>query len=111
MGQHFDLADDVAFKGYDRSSDSTNDSTEFDERIRRRNDAQHLYDIAYRMANSAELDVTEAMINAVDIWKVIRHQKWVDNPNIDHSSHWHTASDDPYQCGTEPLCKVERIEE
>lgn len=111
MGQHFDLADDVAFKGYDRSSDSTNDSTEFDERIRRRNDAQDLYDIAYRMAFPAKSVGTEDMRNAIDIWHVIRHQRWLDNPNVDHNSHWNTASDEPFQTGTEPLCKVERIEE
>lgn len=109
MGQHFDLAEDVAFKGYDRSSDK-NGSTEFYERIRRRNDAQDLYDIAYRMACPAEPVGTEAMSNAIDIWHVIRHQRWLDNPNVDHSDHWSTASDVTLQMGTEPLCKVERIE-
>ena len=109
MGQHFDLADDVAFNGYDLKTQS--DTSEFDKRIRRRNDAQDAYDTAHRIARPQNPVKTEDMRNAIDIWHVIRHQRWLDNPDVDHNSHWHTASDEPSKCGTEPLCKVERIEE
>lgn len=108
MGQFFDLADAIAFKGYDHDKDT--DSSEFYHRINYRNDAEDLFNQAYRLASSGDLFhyKTQDERNAIDIWHVIRHQFWKENPNSRDDT---TDSYPPFPTCDEELIKIGRIDE
>lgn len=114
MGQFFDLADDIAFNGYDYEKDKANGSVEFNHRINFRNDAEELFNKAFEMARpklkSADdyYSKTPDMRNAIDIWHVIRHQFWKENPNRRDDT---TDSYPPFPTCDEELIKIERIDE
>ena len=108
MGQFGDLADDIAFRGYDRNKDT--DRSEFNHRINYRNDAEDLFNQAYRLASFGDMFhyKTEDERNAIDIWHVIRHQFWKENPNRRDDT---TDSYPPFQTTDEELIKIEKVDE
>lgn len=75
--QFSDLADDLAFANFDRK---TAKDGEFAERIKRRNAAQEIFNLAGETAlpwkeESAQKKTQDCCI-AEDIWEVIRHEFW-----------------------------------
>lgn len=108
MGQFRDLADDIAFRGYDINKDA--DRSEFNHRINYRNDAEDLFNQAYRLASFGDMFhyKTEDERNAIDIWHVIRHQFWKENPNRRDDT---TDSYPPFPTADEELIKIERIDD
>ena len=106
MGQFFDLAHDIAFEGFNYKNHL---DEEFSERAERRIAAETLFDKGYLAATGGEWRIkTPDVENAIDIWHVIRHQRWKDNPNRSDCT---MDACEPFQIAGEPLCTVERIEE
>ena len=115
LGQFFDLADDIAFNGYDPDSrDKEGADNDFLHRINYRNDAEEMFNYAYEMAkpkyNRADDYYTKTpdMRNAIDMWHVIRHQFWGENPNRRNDT---TDAYPPFPTCDEELIKIERIDE
>ena len=107
MGQHFDLATEVALNGYEYNPEDPDNSRKFDDYIERRNEAQDLYDKAFRVANPNlnAVKKTPDMRTAIDIWHVIRHQFYLERP--EPKDHWTVDSTVPFQIAEEPLPKIE----
>ena len=114
MGQFDDLSDDLAFNGFDY--DAPNDekrAQDFGERIARRNSCREMMDKACRIAQPRKTvndyyGKTPDMVSAIDIWHVIRHQRWLDNPN---RQFWTVDSTKPWPESGEKLPEVEKIED
>ena len=98
MGQFFDLASDIAYQ----------DEEDHHEAANRRNEAQDYFDIAYRIATGGNIrNKTDDMQNAIDMWHVIRHLFWIENPNRSNDT---TDSYPPFPIAGESLCEIEKIE-
>lgn len=101
MGQYFDLATDMAYVDYKEGNNC----------VERRNNLQSMFESAYRnIMNPGHRYNTvsqEARI-VEDMWQVIRHKIWLDNPN---RAEWSVDSREALPVAFEPLIKVERIEE
>ena len=115
LGQFFDLADDIAFNGYDPNNrDKEGADNDFLHRINYRNDAEEMFNYAYEMAKPKYkcaddyYSKTPDMRNAIDMWHVIRHQFWEENPNRRNDT---TDAYPPFPTCDEPLIEIERIEE
>lgn len=114
LGQYFDLANDIAFNGYDYEKDKANGGSEFNRRINCRNDAQEIFNQAFELAKPRYTKADEYyqktpdMRNAIDIWHVIRHHFWKENPDRRDDT---TDSYPPFPTADEELIKVERIDE
>lgn len=112
MGQYFDLANDIAFNGYDYDEDTSKD--DFSNRISCRNDAEELFNHAFELAKPKYRTADEYyrktpdMENAIDMWHVIRHQFWKENPNRTNST---TDAYPPFPICDEHLIKIERIDD
>ena len=114
MGQFDDLSDDLAFNGFDY--DTPNDEKrqlDFSTRIGRRNTCKDMMDQAFRIAQPRlraddYYGKTPDMVSAIDIWHVIRHQRWLDNPN---RQHWTVDSTKPWPESGEKLPEVKKIED
>lgn len=114
LGQFTDLSDDLAFCGFDYSQpfDEKRES-EFNDRIHRRDDCKELMEQAFRTAQprltlNDYYSKTNDMISAIDLWHVMRHQRWKERPN---RSNWTVDSYPPSPESGEPLMKIEPIEE
>lgn len=114
MGQFFELVDDISFNGFDPyGDDGEGKDNDFHNRISRRNDAEELFNGAYDIAKpkyrtaDRYYEKTSDMRNAIDIWHVIRHQFWQENPNRSNST---TDSYPPSPTCNEELIKIERID-
>ena len=110
MGQFIDLADDLAFCGYEYGQPHNGkQEDDFTRRIHRRDSCKDLMDHAFSIAQpritaNGYYPKTPHMISAIDAWRVIRHQFWKEKPN---KSKWTTDADEPYQQSGEPLIKIE----
>lgn len=104
MGQYWDLADTIAFTGFDYDNYT---KEEFDRRITSRDTLRDLldgYSRTYRI-NEKPDDISMA----VDMWHVIEHQQWLD---MDPKPKLHRASGKPFpMCSGVELMKIERCEE
>lgn len=114
MGQFFDLAEDIAFNGYDYTAEQDVNKPEFNHRINYRNDAEELFNQAFELAKpkyktaDEYYQKTPDMRNAIDIWHVIRHQFWKENPNRRDDT---TDSYPPFPTCDEELIKIEKVDE
>ena len=108
LGQYFDLANDIAFNGYDYEKDKANGGSEFNHRINHRNDAEDIFNQAFQLAKPKYNQKTPDMRNAIDIWHVIRHHFWKENPDRRNDT---TDSYPPFPTADEELIKVERIDD
>ena len=115
LGQFSTLSDDIAFNGYDPDNrDKEGADNDFQHRINYRNDAEEMFNYAYEMAKPKYkcaddyYSKTPDMRNAIDMWHVIRHQFWKENPNRSNST---TDSYPPFPTCNEELIKIERIDE
>ena len=109
MGQFFDYATEIAGYGYVYDKNNPENDRLFSDYIDRRNDAEELFNKAYAVAvpDPYNRRKTEDVQNAIDIWHVIRHQFWKDNPN--HSEHT-VDSYPPFPVANEPLCTIDKVE-
>ena len=113
MGQAWDFADDICGQNIDMSQTvSTNDQI-FQSYIRRRDLFRGMLEALIRYIAFEGITErcykTDDMLNAIDMWHVIRHWLWEQRP-ADEKLFWTTASDTPHQVGTEPLPKIEKVE-
>lgn len=111
MGQFFDFASDVARNGFEYTRDNPDNDRLFNEYISRRNDSQDLFEKAFDVAapNRYERKKTPDMITAIDIWHVIRHQRYLEFP--EPKDHYTVDAYPPHQCGEEPLPAIKIVEE
>lgn len=101
MGQYFDLATDMAYVDYKEGNNC----------VERRNHLQHMFESAYRniMNPGYQYNTVSQEARIVeDMWQVIRHKIWLDNPD---RPEWSVDSREALPVAFEPLIKVERIEE
>lgn len=105
MGQCWELTDDLAFQGFDYTNHTDED---FNRRIERRNIARELIETVFRVVFPDPLhhDIGEQARICQDVWQVIRHQLWLDNPD---RSEWTVDSFEPLCVSQEPLVKIERL--
>ena len=111
MNQWSDLANDLAFTGFDYGS---HDSMKFNARIERRDGTQRILKAAMDIAQPMRKhgiypEQTTEMLRAQDIWQVIRYQLWVDRHGDDDS--WCVDAREPMPMTDGPLPKMERVEE
>lgn len=111
MGQFFDFASDVARNGYEYTRDNPDNDRLFNEYISRRNDSQDLFEKAFDVAapNRYERKKTPDMITAIDIWHVIRHQRYLEFP--EPKDHYTVDAYPPTPCSEEPLPAIKIVEE
>lgn len=114
MGQTWDLADDLAAIGVDLSKDNPHQAAAFDSWLDRRESTRLAADAMFRIAtcdrrNALNVHNVFGEIGGIceDIWQVMRHQSWLDNPN---RSEWSVDRGEPLPVSDEPLAKVERCE-
>lgn len=111
MNQWFDYCTEIALNGYEYDKGNPENDKLFDEYIRRRNDSQDMFEKAYNIAapNLHERKKTPDMQTAIDIWHVIRHQRYLERP--EPKDHWTVDAYPPHPTTNEPLPKVETIQE
>lgn len=107
MGQFWDFTDEVALAGWEYNKDDPKNDQKFDDFIHRRDAAKMVFETGFRIAQPWQCDKTESMINAEDIWSVIRHQQYLERP--EPKDHWTTASS-AYIWGKEPAVKIEKVD-
>ena len=111
MNQWSDLANDLAFTGFDYGS---HDSMKFNARIERRDGTQRLLEAAMDIAQPMRQhgiypEQTTEMLRAQDIWQVIRNRLWKDRHG--DKNDWCVDAREPMCMTGEPLPKMERVEE
>ena len=111
MGQFGDLADDLAYSGYDRNNHT---SDELNARNERRWSAEAVFKAALDVAQPMRKhgvypEQTIEMLRAQDIWQVIRHKLWKDRHG--DKDDWCVDARKPMPMTGEPLPKMERVEE
>lgn len=111
MGQFGDLAEDLAYSGYDRNNHT---SDELNARNERRWSAEAVFKAALDVAQPMRKhgvypEQTIEMLRAQDIWQVIRHRLWKDRHG--DKNDWCVDAREPMPMTDEPLPKMERVEE
>lgn len=101
LAQRSDLANGLAFLGYDWNRGHLKDEKEFDSRIERRNALdiiiQAMLDIAFPcIRNGIPYEVTPETHIASDIWSQLRWE-------LSDKEEWRST---PFQLGSEPMVKV-----
>lgn len=101
MGQESFVAEEIAFDGVDISHDNPNHEKIFDRTLQRRDDLQEVLRAAFAIAHPfyERKEKSETCQNAQCIWDAVRFARGMSN--------WSS----PFQIGTEPLPKIEVIEE
>lgn len=115
MGQTWQLADDWCLQGYDyyKNPDegkTINEKT-FDKCLWVCDHVRALLDTARRMAVPPSHTLYKLSENAricEDVWQVIRHQLWLDDPDGRDRL---VDSRPPMPVADEPLCKCEKVGE
>lgn len=107
MGQFRDLADDVAFSGFDYKD---HEEIEFSTRIARRNAGLELLLEAFRILQPRLTAQTGEMLTAQDMWAVIRHERWKERPDRDKLQ-WTTDAHEPLHLSGEPMIQIRRAED
>lgn len=82
MGQFSDLANELAFEGFQYDKENPQNSVKFDQLIKHRNDAEERFEEALKTAQPARrnhgIPKTDTMLVAEDIWQVIRQRLYLD---------------------------------
>lgn len=106
MGQFFDLAEDVAFAGFDFKEHKEID---FFDRIARRDAAIDLMNAAHRLMQPIFSEKSDEMLVAQDIWSVIRHERWKERPDKEKLQ-WTVDACEPLHLSDQPRITIRRIE-
>ena len=106
LAQRSDLANGLAFLGYDWNSGNQKDEKEFDRRIERRNSLDvvigAMLDIAFPyIKHGIPFEVTPETHIVSDIWSQLRWE-------LSNKEQWMST---PFQMGAEPMVKVTVEEE
>lgn len=104
-GQFFDLAEDVAFAGFDYKE---HDEIDLNSRIARRDAAINLMNAAHRLMQPMFASKTSEMLVAQDIWSVIRHERWKERPDKDKLQ-WTVDATEPLNVSGQPRIVVRRV--
>lgn len=112
MNQWSDLANDLAFTGFDYGS--SYNIMKFNARIERRDGTQRILEAAMDIAQPMRKhgvypEQTTEMLRAQDIWQVIRHRLWKDRHG--DKDDWCVDAREPMPMTDEPLPKMERVGE
>lgn len=108
LNQWARLAERLAFKGVDLQ-DEKNRERRFEQCIAARDAAHEVFKAAGRILwQHGTLQKDDEQIIAEDIWRVIRHQLYLDSGSTDS---WRVDAREPLLLGPEPPAKIERIEE
>ena len=106
MGQFSDFVDDIALNGYVYDNSKPDNDKLFDRYIHRRNSGKEVFEVAYRIACPDTQLKTEKMLIAEDMWTVIRHHLWMENPASEREGVYNTATNPPLHSGSEPRIKI-----
>ena len=110
MGQFFDYVTEIARNGFVYDKSNPNNSEEFERYIRRRNDSQPIFEMAFRVAQPKLGSKTEDMMIAEDTWRAIRHYRWKQRP--EPKDHWTVDADDPlFLTADGHVAKIEEVTE
>lgn len=106
LNQWSGLADRLALKGVDLSDEETRD-VKFERFLKTRDSVNAVFRAAGEILWRYEVPPKdEEQIIAEDIWRVIRHQFYLDSGSTDT---WRTDADEPMQWGPEPLPKIKKM--
>lgn len=106
LNQWGDLADRLAFKGVDLGNAETRDRN-FDRCITTRDAIRPVLEAAGKILWGYEVPPKDDhQLIAEDIWKVIRHQLYLDSGSTDT---WRVDAREPLLLGPEPPATIERI--
>lgn len=107
LNQWWDLADRLALKGVDLLDEKTR-SRNFDRYIWKRDAVKEVFESAGRILWGYQVPPKDdEQLIAEDIWRVIRHQLYLDSGSTDT---WRTDASEPMKFGPEPLPQIERID-
>lgn len=108
LGQVFDLADALAFQNYEYKQNDP----EFDERITRRDEGEILLSNAMKAFSANNINhwhKTKDVEVAIDMWHVIRHFFWEQQPQeLKDKYSYNTDAGPVYIFGEEPMIGVEK---
>lgn len=109
MGQFFDFATEVAKNGFVYTKKNPENDRLFNEYINRRNDSQEMFEKAYNIAapNLHERKKTPDMQTAIDIWHVIRYQRYLERP--EPKDHYTVDAYPPHPTTDESLPKLTKV--
>ena len=110
LNQWGDLADRLAMIGVDLSPENPNHKWIFDNMIKTRDDVRVVLEAAGRILWPYGLSKqSEENILLQDIWQVIRHQLWLDDPDRDKRAYC-VDGNEPLIRGDEPIAKCNKVE-
>lgn len=109
MGQFFDYADEIAHAGYEYDKENPNNSELFNDYINRRNEAEEIFNHAFRIAQPGLQQKTNDMLVSEDIWRAIRYKRWQDRE--EPKPHNTVDAYPPMRFSNEPLPKIEVVDE
>lgn len=109
LNQWDDFTDEIALNGYKYDRSNPDNDRLFNEYINRRNDSREMFRKAYEIAapNVYERGKTKDIRTAIDVWHVIRYQKYLERP--EPKSHYTVDAYPPRPETIEPLPTIERI--
>jgi hypothetical protein len=107
MGQFWNLANELAMQNVDLSPENPKHDKIFDQYINTKDCVMEIFESVGRILGLQLRKKTDRMLIAEDIWQVIRHQMWKGRWNKDS---WCVDSYEPTQWGSEPLPKIEKME-
>ena len=105
MGQFFDFSNDVARAGYVYDKSDPENDEKFDAYIQRRDACKEAFEWAFRIAQPWPCYKTDDMMIALDVWRVIRHQFYLERP--EPKDHWTVDADEPFLESGQPSAKIE----
>ena len=110
LGQFFDYADEVALNGFEYDKANPDNDRLFNEYIQRRNESHDLFEKAYDIAapDRGKRTKTPDMRIAIDLWHVIRYQRYLERP--EPKDHYTVDAYPPRPWTDEPLMKLEKEE-
>lgn len=112
MGQFSDLANELAFEGFQYDKENPQNSEKFDQLIQRRNDAEEKFEEALNAARPERrnhaIPKTDTMLVAEDIWQVIRQRLYLDRGG----SRFDSVVDarNPLRTSEEPLPELSKVD-
>ncbi len=107
LNQWGDLADRLAFNGVDLHDEESR-GRNFDRCIITRDAIKAVFEAAGKILWWYKIPQKDKQqLIAEDIWRVIRHQLYLDSGSTDT---WRTDASEPMQFGPEPLPRIDRID-
>lgn len=111
MNQWGDLADSLARKNIDLSSENPQHELLFEEYLMKRDFIREIFEsvgrILWNGRGGRDNPKLKEQLIAEDIWQVIRHQLWKDSEN---KNDWCVDSREPLRMSDEPLPEMKKVE-